>query len=149
MVTIRKCTLEDVSQIAELSKLWAEEAVTFAYPASNIEKISKRLGDYFWIAEKQGRVIGYTHGAIQSSQYPIFPLNALFLEINEVYVHPDFRDDGVGHKLVDRIIIEAESNGVAHALVGSSNLDWQRIVGFYERHGFKMWYVQMYRREGV
>ncbi|TNJ62048.1 hypothetical protein FE784_32515 [Paenibacillus hemerocallicola] len=47
--------------------------------------------------------------------------------------------------MVDRIIAEAESNGVTHALVGSSNLEWQRIVGFYKRHGFKMWYVQMYR----
>jgi hypothetical protein len=47
METIRKCTLDDVTQIAELSRLWADEAVTFAYPASNAEKISKRLGDYF------------------------------------------------------------------------------------------------------
>lgn len=145
MVVIRKCTIEDVPLVAELSKLWAEESVTFAYPASNSEKIAKRLGDYFWIAEKHGRVIGYTHGAIQTSQYPVFPLNAQFLEIYEVYVHPDYRADGVGHQLVDRIIAEAESKGVEHVLVGSLNLDWQRIVGFYERHGFKMWYVQMYR----
>lgn len=145
MVTIRKCTLGDVPQIAQLSQLWAEEAVTFAYPASNTEKIAQRLGDYFWIAEKHGRVIGYTHGVIQTSQYPVFPMSALFLEIYEVYVHPDYRADGVGHQLVDSIIAEAELNGVVHALVGSSNLDWKRIVGFYERHDFKMWYVQMYR----
>lgn len=145
MVTLRKCTMNDVPQIVELSRLWADEAVTFAYPASNVEKISKRLGDYFWVAEQKGRIIGYTHGVIQTSQYPIFPLNSQFLEIYEVYVHPDYRADGVGHQLVDRIIAEAESNGVTHAIVGSSNLDWQRIVGFYERHGFKIWYVQMYR----
>ncbi|WP_212983855.1 GNAT family N-acetyltransferase [Paenibacillus cineris] len=145
MVMIRKCTMYDVPQIAELSRLWAEEAVTFAYPASNVEKISNQLGDYFWVAEQKNRIIGYTHGVIQTSQYPIFPLNSQFLEIHEVYVHPDYRADGIGHQLVDRITDEAEAKGVTHALVGSSNLDWQRIVGFYERHGFKMWYVQMYR----
>lgn len=145
METIRKCTLDDVPQIAELSRLWADEAVTFAYPASNAEKISKRLGDYFWVAERKGRIVGYTHGVIQTSQYPIFPLNSRFLEIYEVYVHPDYRGDRIGSQLVDRMIAEAESNGITHALVGSSNLDWQRTAGFYERHGFKMWYVQMYR----
>ncbi|MEK4009344.1 GNAT family N-acetyltransferase [Paenibacillus sp. FSL H3-0333] len=145
MVTIRKCTMEDVPQVAELSEMWAKEAVTFAYPASNTDKIAQRIGDYFWIAEKHGRVIGYTHGAIQTSQYSVFPINALFLEIYEVYVHPEYRADGAGHHLVDKIISEAELHGVAHALVGSSNLDWKRSVGFYERHGFKMWYVQMYR----
>jgi len=145
MSTIRKCTLKDVPQIAVLSRLWSDEAVTFAYPAASEDKIAQRLGDYFWIAEKDGLVIGYTHGAVQTSHYPVFPLNAPLLEIYEVYVHPDYRADGIGHQLVDSIIGEAESNGVMHALVGSSNLDWSRIVGFYERLGFKMWYVQMYR----
>ncbi|WP_445324070.1 GNAT family N-acetyltransferase [Paenibacillus sp. FSL M7-1455] len=94
---------------------------------------------------RKGRIVGYTHGVIQTSQYPIFPLNSRFLEIYEVYVHPDYRGDRIGSQLVDRMIAEAESNGITHAFVGSSNLDWQRTVGFYERHGFKMWYVQMYR----
>lgn len=145
MVTIRKCTRFDVPQVAALSQQWSDEAVTFAYPASQEDKIAQRIGDYFWVAEENGLVIGYTHGAVQTSQYPVFPLDAPFVEIYEVYVHPDFRGDGVGHQLVDHIIGEAESNGVSHALVGSSNVDWRSIVGFYERHGFKMWYVQMYR----
>lgn len=99
----------------------------------------------FWVAEAHGAVIGYTYGAVQISQYTVFPLHAPFLEIYEVYVHPEYREQGVGHRLVDRIIAEAESNGVTHALVGSANFDWQRMIGFCEKHGFKMWYVQMYR----
>jgi len=145
VLTLRRCTYEDVPKIVELSRQWSEEKVTFAYPAATEEKIINRLGDYFWVAEIDGLVIGYTHGVIQTLQYPVFPLHSEFLEIYEVYVHPDYREAGVGHKLVDSIFAEAESNGIVHALVGSSNLDWQRTVGFYERHGFKMWYVQMYR----
>lgn len=145
MVTIRKCTVEDVPHIAELSQLWADEGVTFAYPASNNERLTQRLGDYFWIAEKHGKVIGYTNGAVQKSQNPVFGMNSLYLEIYEVYVHPDYRADGVGHQLVNTMLDEAKLNGVVRALVGSSNLDWKRIVEFYEQHDFKMWFVQMYR----
>ena len=163
MTIFRKCTDRDLPQIARLSRGWSEEGVTFAYPAASVEHLAKHLGDYFWVAVDEGnsgesaaecgeatdgecgsKVIGYTYGAIKTSPYPVFP-GEQYLEIYEVFVHPDWRSGGVGQGLVERIVAEVESHGVRHALVGSSNLDWQRTVQFYEKLGFKMWYVQMYR----
>ena len=150
---IRKAVAHDVPRIAALSRLWAEEQVTFAYPAANEERIAERLGDYCWVAERGdggngvngGEVVGYAIGAVLTSQYPIFPMNVPFLEFQEVYVHPDERGAGIGQRLVDTLLEEARSRGITHSMVGSSNLDWRSIAGFYKKHGFKMWYVQMYQ----
>ena len=171
MTFFRKCTESDLPQIARLSREWAEEGVTFAYPAAGEEKLAKYLGDYFWVAmseesgggngeesgkesekgpgkgsgNESGKVIGYTYGAVKTSQYVVFPPGEQYLEIYEVYVHPEYRSGGAGSGLVERIVAEAESHGIRHALVASSNLDWRRTAEFYGRLGFKMWYVQMYR----
>ena len=145
MVTIRRAEAQEAPIVAALSRLWSEEEVTFAYPASCEEQIVPLLGDFFWVAEREGTVVGYTFGSVRTSQYPVFPLNAPFLEIYEVYVHPEERGAGIGRRLIERIVEEAKTQGVRHALVGSSNMDGRGIAQFYERHGFKMWYVQMYR----
>jgi GNAT superfamily N-acetyltransferase len=144
---IRKASVQDVPRIAALSRRWAEEEVTFAYPAASEEQIARRLGDYCWVAERGGggELAGYTIGAVRTSQYPVFPMDAPFLEIQEAYVHPDERGAGIGQRLIDSLLEEARSRGITHSMVGSSNLDWRRIAGFYEKKGFKMWYVQMYQ----
>ncbi len=132
-------------RIAALSRRWAEEEVTFAYPASNEDQIEKRLGDYGWVAERNGEVAGYIIGAVRTSHYPVFPMEVSFLEIQELYVHPNERGSGIGQRLVEKLLEEARSKGVTHSMVGSSNLDWRSIANFYEKQGFKMWYVQMYQ----
>ena len=104
-----------------------------------------RLGDYCWVAEHDDEVAGYIIGAVRTSQYPIFPMDTHYLEIQELYVHPNERSSGIGQRLVEKLLEEARSKGVTHSMVGSSNLDWRSIADFYEKQGFKMWYVQMYQ----
>jgi GNAT superfamily N-acetyltransferase len=62
-----------------------------------------------------------------------------------VYVHPDQRNTGIGHKLIEYILGEAESKGISKSVVYSATKQWQKKIGFYEKHGFKIWFVQMYR----
>jgi ribosomal protein S18 acetylase RimI-like enzyme len=67
------------------------------------------------------------------------------VEIDEIYVHPHYRTDGIGHKLVDQLLDEASARGITRSMVYSASKEWETIVGFYEKHGFKMWFVEMYR----
>ena len=73
------------------------------------------------------------------------PLGERYFRLDELYVHPDHRERGVGGLLVDRLLAEAQAEGVDRARVYSAAQDWQRIIAFYQRHGFKMWYVELYR----
>jgi hypothetical protein len=47
--------------------------------------------------------------------------------------------------MVDKLLEAAEGNGITRFVVYSATKQWQKIIGFYEKHWFKMWFVQMYR----
>lgn len=75
----------------------------------------------------------------------VIPQGKRYIEIDEVYVHPEYRSAGVGHQLVDRLLTEAESEGIRRSVVYSASKQLEKIVGFYRKHGFQMWFVKMFR----
>lgn len=148
MITIRECTEADLYQIVTLSNSWAQENVTIGY--ENVswteDKLRSRLNGYFFVAETDQRIIGYSFGEVrEKNALPIFTHEERFFEIFEVYVDPDFRSQGVGTQLVERLISKCSDNNITRILVGSSNKQWEDTIRFYENQGFKMWYVQMYK----
>ena len=148
MYHIRPCKLEDLQQVLNLSKQWAREDVTVGYDnvKHTLEGLAKYVDGCFVVAEHEGTVIGYTFGKVKKGNAgPVIPLDEPYLEIFEVYIHPDHRQQGLGKKLVDELMATAEKQQVTRVLVGSSNRRWQDTANFYEALGFKMWYIQMYK----
>lgn len=144
MYTIRQCTDQDLTAVVELSELWVKEGIAPGLQANYIEFLQRCMGEYFWIAEAQSAVVGFIFGTIlESDGLAVIPEGEKYIEIDEVYVHPEWRSGGIGHELVDRLLQQAESNGVTRSLVYSAAKQWVRMVGFYEKHGFQMWHIQM------
>ncbi|WNQ13370.1 GNAT family N-acetyltransferase [Paenibacillus aurantius] len=122
------------------------ESITYGLGVNTEGLLRKYIGDYFWVAEMDLKVVGYIMGTVHESDgLAVVEKGELYLEVDEVYVHPDFRSVNIGHALVDKLLQTAESNGITRSIVYSASKQWQKIVGFYEKHGFKMWFVQMYR----
>ncbi|UVI32746.1 GNAT family N-acetyltransferase [Paenibacillus spongiae] len=148
MYTYRIGEQKDLSHIVNLSKRWVAEDITAGY--ENVQwteaKLMNRLNEYFYVVEADGRIIGYSFGEVRAGQAsPVIPQAESYLEIFEVYIHPDYRSEGLGKKLVGRLMEQAEKNGVTRLLVGSSNRRWKETAMFYEELGFHMWYFQMYK----
>ena len=51
----------------------------------------------------------------------------------------------IGSELLERLTAAAGEQRVGHAIVFSASIDWQQLVPFYARHGFKMWFFQMFK----
>jgi GNAT superfamily N-acetyltransferase len=82
-------------------------------------------------------VVGYVFGEVRKGKAgPAIPLEEPYLEIFEVYVHPDYRSQGLGKKLIFEMVKKAESNQVHR---------WRETAAFYEALGFNMWYIQMFK----
>jgi len=146
MVNVRKANEGDLTRAAELSGLWVTEGITYGLGANTEGILRKYIGDYFWVAEIDSVVVGYIAGSVHKSNgLAVIEKGECYLEVDEVYVHPDYRSDNIGHAMVDKLLQSAESNGITRSTVYSASKQWQKIVGFYEKHGFKMWFVQMYR----
>ncbi|WP_339838180.1 GNAT family N-acetyltransferase [Paenibacillus sp. FSL R7-0272] len=148
MYHYRKGQTKDLTHIIELSILWQKEYITVGYEnvAWTPEKLEKKLNDYFYIVELQGVVIGYAFGEIRcGNAEPVIPQADGYLEIHEVYIHPEHRSKGVGKELVRCLIEKASEHQIERTLVGSSNRKWKDTASFYEELGFHMWYIQMYK----
>jgi len=95
---------------------------------------------------KETRVIGYLYGeALCSEGLAVIPKGECYLSIDEVYVHPQHRGGGVGQELVNAVLEEANRHGVRRSVVSSATKQWEKMVGFYGKHGFHMWTIQMVR----
>jgi GNAT superfamily N-acetyltransferase len=143
---IRQCTELDIAAIRALELQWQEEGNTVGLVASSEEYLCGKLGDYFLVAEHQGRIAGYTYGSIHTAkEMCIFPDGTGYIEIDGLYVCPEFRHSGIGGQLLDAVLKAAKDNGIERSCLYSSSKDMDGIIRFYRKHGYGTWYIQMFK----
>ena len=146
---VRPAITDDTHAIVRLSKLWAEEGCTTGYVA--LKEGDKHLqswfdGGYFFVGEHEGVVIAYAAGVVKVGKNAIFKSEGeRFLDIHEVFVHVDHREKRVGDRLVEALLSRSEAEGISRSMVGSNNIDGLRTYRFYERRGYRMFSIQMYK----
>lgn len=148
---IRRAAESDIPAILALQQQWSDEAITYGYQPSTEEQLRAALGPHFFVAEAQGQVvgpvIGYITGSVGISPgLTILPEGHAYLAIDDLYVLPEWRSQGVGHSLLDASIASAEQAGVQAAMLFTATKDVHRILRFYEQNGFQSWGVQLFKR---
>lgn len=144
---IRPASESVVPAVLNLSRLWADEGCTDGYVSCTAEHLQLWLdGGYFFVGELQGEVVAYAAGVVKLGKGYIFESEGeQYLNVDEVFVHTDHRDKGLGTRLVQALLDKAEAAGIVRSMVGSNNVDWLSTFRFYERHGYRMQSIQMYR----
>jgi GNAT superfamily N-acetyltransferase len=150
MLGVRLAERADIPAVLRLTELWAEEpSTTGHYPVNFAEDLQARLGSYFWVAEKDAQVVGFIIGVVNGDaatgmHYQILQEGENHLSLHQLYVHPDHRHQGLGSQLVARLFAEAASHGIHRHFVMSANRNWEPIMRFYQKQGFRMWYFRMF-----
>lgn len=148
-VLIRECTLDDIDEILRLDGRWAQEDITYEFIAISREEFIADLEcfpGYFLVAESDEGVVGYINGAVRPNQgVAVIPEQTTYLEIENIYVKPDFRNRRIGSQLVERLLNIAEQNGIQRLIVSTVSKEMDKVLRFYQSHGFKPWYVQMFK----
>lgn len=143
---IRRAVLQDLGVIQWLQEQWANEDITYGFVPETEEQIRRQLGSYLLVAEVDGVVVGFISGSKQISDgIAVAPEGTAYLEIENLYVTPAFRQQQVGGKLLERLLAVAREEGARKVLVYSATKNVHRILAFYERHGFRSWYIQMFQ----
>jgi len=65
--------------------------------------------------------------------------------IEDIYVHPDYRDREIGGALLERIFEIAHQEGIDRFIVGTRSKETDGILTFYRSHGFTPWSIQFFR----
>ncbi len=145
MFSVSPAHESDLAEVHQMMRAWEEEAITIGQDACDLAYLRGFLDESFFVARESRRIVGFVCARIIANPgYAAMPTVQRILQIEELYVRPQARGRGVGTALVEAVLQKAREQGVRGFHVFSATRDTDAIVGFYRRHGFEPWGVQMY-----
>ena len=106
-----------------------------AFTPTQFEKELANPASTFFVAELEGKIIGYTKVNLVQAQTDV--LDPESLEIARLYVLEDFLGLGLGKKLLDTAIDFAKQHQKKYLWLGA----WEhnaRAIRFYEKNGLRI-----------
>src|SRR5215217_252500 len=123
-VRIRPCVFNDIDAVMQLERQWEQEGTAYgdfnpmSWDAYNA--ILERFADYFLVAEGERGLVGYIHASVQRNKpIEVIPAQEPYVEIEDIYVRPDFRNQDIGGQLLERIFGIARQEGIQRFVVGT------------------------------
>jgi len=142
---IRPAVPDDLAAVEALSRAWSAEDVTWGLAPTPASFLSARVGQILVVAVQGSHVRGYALGRLGPHQgEAVFRSAGPIFEIEEVYVDPGWRRQGVGGSLLESLVACARDQGATGFLVSSAAKDFDAVTRFYARQGFQVWSVQMF-----
>jgi len=147
-IRIRQCTKDDLDAILQLDSEWEKEGVSYEFiPVSREDFIAQfeQFEKYYLVAEFEKNIVGYVNGSVkQGDRLAIVSDGEPYLEVENIYVSSKFRSREIGGSLLKLLMEIAKQNGIQRFFVSTVTKDMDKILNFYQGHGFKLWYVEMF-----
>lgn len=94
------------------------------------------------VAERDGKVIGYSYSGVEGTDYMALrgPAGAMY----DIVVDPDFRQQGIGRMLVEATLETLKAHGVPRVVLSTAekNTAAQQL---FDRTGFRRTMIEMTR----
>lgn len=128
---IRRAVPEDYKALMALYADFLER--DFSKPGNDsFQKVLASKTNYILVAEDDSRLAGF----ITASVRPIVRYVRPIMQVDELYVDPDFREHGVGRQLIQGIeSLGADNN--CHAIYIESGQEYTVAHKFYERNSYQ------------
>lgn len=148
-ITYKQFENRYVKTVANLQQMWEAEAITFGFCADDEEEILSYDKEYFYIALDGEMVIGYASAEEKTNSNDnymnVFSMNEAYVQVNDLYISPDYRSKNIGAELLKTIEEKAEKNGIKHIFLSSATMDSSSVRRFYENNGFKIWTTTFFK----
>ena len=137
---------ELTQKLMELSANWEAENSTYGYRKNAPEDIA---GNRVFLAERDGRILGYLlgHQAEAAHSSSIMEAGTPCFEIEELYVVPDHRSEGLGRLLFGYAEQTVAAEGIGYLMLTTATKDYKRVLKFYiEEKGMKLWSARLFKK---
>jgi GNAT superfamily N-acetyltransferase len=140
----RHITLLDLPVIIAFQHSLEAEGSIWGYKADSLEDWANRDLRWTLLETIENKPVGFIHCIRREpSGECVFPKDANVLEIMELFVAQNYRDVGIGQRLVSEIKAQAVVEGFTHLRLYSAARRFDDIVKFYRNCGFDPWYLEM------
>lgn len=144
---IREEALTDelTEELIALSRDWERENSCRGYRENGRADLEGRR---FFTARENGALIAYLFGVIDQEPEgsSVLKKDTPFFELEELYVVPERRSQGVGRELFS-FAEEALGGEAEWVLLSTATKDWKRILHFYiEELGMDFWSARLFKK---
>ena len=139
-------TDELLSTLIAMSVAWEAENSTHGYRTNDRNDIE---GNRIFLAERNGEVLGYLfgHKTVAERTNSIMEEGTAFFEIEELYVTPEHRSEGIGKKLFSFAEQTVQAEGIRYLMLSTATKNCKRILHFYlDELGMDFWSARLYKK---
>ena len=140
-------TEEVLAALIALSEDWEAESSCWGYRANQREDIAENR---IFLAEEGGRIAGYLFGHPFRSKdmYSVMPEGSPCFEVEELYVIPERRSQGIGRALFG-FASEAVRSDADYMVLSTATKNWRAILHFYlDELGMEFWNARLFMKIG-
>ena len=135
MIEIREITLTEdrIQQLIALSQAWVDENISHGMRANQREDIKEPV----FAALEGEKIVGYAfgHAYMKEKKTDSIPVGSRCFDVDELYVLPAYRSQGIGGRLFEMIEAYARTQG-DYLTLATSTKDYRRVLHFYaEQNG--------------
>ncbi|MBR4144540.1 MAG: GNAT family N-acetyltransferase [Lachnospiraceae bacterium] len=137
-----------LAQLIRFSEDWTEENSCYGYRPNDKSDIE---GNRIFFAEDDAAVVGYLFGKVYKSEQmkSIMPEGTPYFEVEELYVVPEKRSQGIGEKLF-RFVEDTVKTEAEYMVLSTATKNWKAIFHFYlDELDMRFWSARLYKKIGT
>ena len=136
---------EVLAKLISFSEDWAAENSCYGYRPNDRSDIE---GNRIFFAEDNGDIAGYLFGKVCGSKQmkSIMPEGTPYFEVEELYVTPKKRSQGIGEKLF-RFAEDAVKTEAEYMVLSTATKNWKAIFHFYiDELNMNFWSARLFKK---
>ncbi|MBR6004130.1 MAG: GNAT family N-acetyltransferase [Lachnospiraceae bacterium] len=138
-------TDEVLAKLIEFSNDWTNEDSCYGYRPNDKSDIE---GNRIFFAEENKETVGYLFGNICKSKNmkSIIPEGTPYFEVEELYVTPKKRSQGIGEKLF-LFAENAVKDEAEYMILSTATKNWKAIFHFYiDELNMQFWSARLFKK---
>lgn len=137
---------ELLAKLIDLSADWEREDISYGYLKNSREHIEPNR---IFLAADGDEILGYLFGHTETAERTssVIKEGTSFFEIEELYVIPGRRSEGIGRELFNFAEQKVKSEGLEYIMLSTSTKDYKSILHFYtDMMGMDFWNARLFKK---